>query len=106
MAGWLPRSGLLQRGRSKKTLLDTKQFFLCAQTNIDKSHRDTGTCMDAVGSINANSASQFHLAEFDATAGHQQGLPDPFWLIPGKKGRILDFLSGDKAVQVHIGCGI
>ncbi len=31
MAGWLPRSGLLPCGRSKKTLLDTKQFFLWKQ---------------------------------------------------------------------------
>jgi hypothetical protein len=26
-------------------------------------------------------ASQFHLAEFNAMAGHQQSLPDPFWLL-------------------------
>jgi hypothetical protein len=55
MAGWLPQSGLLPRGRSKKTLLDAKQFFLCAQAKIDESHRDTGTCLDAAGLISANS---------------------------------------------------
>ncbi len=52
-------------------------------------------------------ASQFHLAEFDAMAGLQQSPPDPFWLfLGGKMGCILDLLSGDKAVRVHIGRGI
>jgi hypothetical protein len=33
-------------------------------------------------------ASQYHLADFDALAERQQSPPDPFWLLLGKKGGI------------------